>query len=284
MNIGALRKACIRSLADGGSDNAQFDAEQLVMKFCGVTRNDMLLFPALEVPEDKARAALEAVARRLSGEPLQYILGEWEFYGLPFYVGEGVLIPRQDTETIAELAVSFAKGRRGAGFLAADLCAGSGCIGITLAKLAGVPVKLLELSEQALGYLRRNIGLNGVQGLCEALRADVLLQETAEKLPPLDMIVANPPYLTAQDMRELQTEVAHEPETALFGGEDGLDYYRRMIPLWGAKLKPGGMLAAEIGMGQENDVMRIFEECGMAAQYKKDLCGVIRVIYGIKSE
>ena len=284
MNIGALRKACICALADGGSDNPQFEAEQLVMKFCGVTRNDMLLFPALEVPEDKARAALEAASRRLSGEPLQYILGEWEFYGLPFYVGEGVLIPRQDTETLAELAVSFAKGRRGAGFLAADLCAGSGCIGITLAKLAGVPVKLLELSEQALGYLRRNIGLNGVQGLCEALRADVLLQETAEKLPPLDMIVANPPYLTAQDMRELQTEVAHEPETALFGGEDGLDYYRRMIPLWGAKLKPGGMMAAEIGMGQENDVMRIFEENGMTAQYKKDLCGVIRVIYGIKSE
>lgn len=283
VNIGSLRKACIRALSDGGIDNPQFDAEQLLMKFCGVTRNDMLLFPALEVPEDKTRAALEAMSRRLSGEPLQYILGEWEFYGLPFYVGEGVLIPRQDTETIAELAVSFAKGRKGAGFLAADLCAGSGCIGITLAKLAGTPVKLLELSEQALGYLRRNIELNGVQGLCEALRADVLSQDSADRLPALDVIVTNPPYLTAQDMRELQTEVAHEPETALFGGEDGLDYYRRMIPLWGAKLKPGGMLAAEIGMGQENDVMRIFEECGMTAQYKKDLCGVIRVIYGIKN-
>ena len=283
VNIGSLRKACIRALSDGGIDNPQFDAEQLLMKFCGVTRNDMLLFPALEVPEDKTRAAHEAVSRRLSGEPLQYILGEWEFYGLPFYVGEGVLIPRQDTETIAELAVSFAKGRKGAGFLAADLCAGSGCIGITLAKLAGTPVKLMELSEQALGYLRRNIELNGVQRLCEALRADVLSQDSADRLPALDLIVTNPPYLTAQDMRELQTEVAHEPETALFGGEDGLDYYRRMIPLWGAKLKPGGMLAAEIGMGQENDVMRIFEECGMTAQYKKDLCGVIRVIYGIKN-
>lgn len=283
MNIGSLRKTCIRTLEDGGVDNAQFDAEQLLMKFCGVTRSDMLLFPALDIPEDKARTALEAVSRRLSGEPLQYILGEWEFYGLPFYVGEGVLIPRQDTETIAELAVSFARARKGAGFLAADLCAGSGCIGITLAKLAGVPVKLLELSEQALGYLRRNIELNGVQRLCEALCADVLSEDAAGKLPPLDLIVTNPPYLTAQDMRELQTEVAHEPETALFGGEDGLDYYRRMIPLWGAKLRDGGMLAAEIGMGQEKDVMRIFEECGIAAQYKKDLCGVVRVIYGIKN-
>lgn len=283
MNIGSLRKTCIRTLEDGGVDNAQFDAEQLLMKFCGVTRSDMLLFPALDIPEDKARAALEAVSRRISGEPLQYILGEWEFYGLPFYVGEGVLIPRQDTETLAELAVSFARARKGAGFLAADLCAGSGCIGITLAKLAVVPVKLLELSEQALGYLRRNIELNGVQRLCEALCADVLSEDAAGKLPPLDLIVTNPPYLTAQDMRELQTEVAHEPETALFGGEDGLDYYRRMIPLWGAKLRDGGMLAAEIGMGQEKDVMRIFEECGIAAQYKKDLCGVVRVIYGIKN-
>ena len=283
MNIGSLRKTCIRTLEDGGVDNAQFDAEQLLMKFCGVTRSDMLLFPALDIPEDKARTALEAVSRRLSGEPLQYILGEWEFYGLPFYVGEGVLIPRQDTETIAELAVSFARARKGAGFLAADLCAGSGCIGITLAKLTGVPVKLLELSEQALGYLRRNIELNGVQRLCEALCADVLSEDAAGKLPPLNLIVTNPPYLTAQDMRELQTEVAHEPETALFGGEDGLDYYRRMIPLWGAKLRDGGMLAAEIGMGQEKDVMRIFEECGIAAQYKKDLCGVVRVVYGIKN-
>lgn len=283
MKIGALRKACISALSDGGNDNAQFDAEQLLMKFCGITRNDMLLFPALDVAEEQVGAVLDAVSRRNSGEPLQYILGEWEFYGLPFYVGEGVLIPRQDTETIAELALSYAKERKSADFLAADLCAGSGCIGITLAKLAGVPVKLLELSEQALMYLRRNIGLNSVQGLCGALRADVLSQETAESLPPLDLIVTNPPYLTAQDMRELQTEVTHEPETALFGGEDGLDYYRRMIPLWGARLKPGGMLAAEIGMGQENDVMRIFEECGMHAQYKKDLCGVIRVIYGIKN-
>ena len=84
-------------------------------------------------------------------------------------------------------------------------------------------------------------------------------------------------------METVSPEVHYEPETALFGGEDGLDYYRRMIPLWGAKLRDGGMLAAEIGMGQEKDVMRIFEECGIAAQYKKDLCGVVRVIYGIKN-
>ena len=282
VNIGTLLRECTRALSDGDNENPAFEAQQLIMKHCGVTRNDMLMFPGLEVAEEQERSVRAGVFRRLSGEPLQYILGEWEFYGLPFYVGEGVLIPRQDTETIAEVALRFLKGRDCADILAADLCAGSGCIGITLAKLGGIRVKLLELSGQALEYLCRNIALNGAEALCEAVQADVLADGTAEALPKLDLIVTNPPYLTAQDMRELQREVTHEPETALFGGEDGLDYYRRMIPLWGAKLNPGGMLAAEIGMGQENDVMRIFEENGLHPRSQKDLCGVIRVIYSIK--
>lgn len=278
--VGALLREAAGALSAGGNDNPRFEAEQLLMKLCGVTRNDMLMYPGLPVTEEQTERVRQSVARRLSGEPLQYILGEWEFYGLPFFVGEGVLIPRQDTEAIAELAAGFARERAYDGFLAADLCAGSGCIGITLAKLADVPVKLVELSDRALEYLKRNIALNGAEALCEAVRGDVLDEATAEGMPRFDLIVTNPPYLTAQDMRELQTEVSHEPETALFGGEDGLDYYRRMIPLWRRKLKPGGMLAAEIGMGQEADVARIFEDCGITARSEKDMCGVIRVIYG----
>lgn len=282
MNIGALLRECTRALADGGNDNPRFEAEQLIMRLCGVTRNDMLIFPGLPVTEEQVDSVMGGVSRRLSGEPLQYILGEWEFYGLPFRVGKGVLIPRQDTETIAELGLEFARRRRYPGFTAADLCAGSGCIGITIAKLAKVPVRLVELSENALEYLRENIALNDVGNMCEAIRGDVLSDDTARGLPLCDLIVTNPPYLTEKDMRELQAEVKFEPETALAGGEDGLDYYRRMIPLWGAKLNPGGMLAAEIGMGQENDVMRIFEENGFHPRSQKDLCGVIRVIYSIK--
>lgn len=281
VKVGELLRECMKALKAAGNDNPRFEAEQLVMKFCGVKRSDILMFPGLEVTAEQAEEVRGAVQRRNSGEPLQYILGEWEFYGLPFYVGEGVLIPRQDTETLVETAARFLRERPGVSE-AADLCAGSGCVGITLAKLTGVPVKLLELSEQALGYLRRNIALNGAEELCEAMHADVLSDDTAAGMPQLDLIVTNPPYLTAQDMRELQPEVTHEPETALFGGDDGLDYYRRMVPLWGAKLNPGGMLAAEIGMGQHGDVTRIFEENGLRAGFEKDLCGVIRVIYGIK--
>ena len=283
LNIGELLRECIRTLTEGGNDNARFESEQLLMKLCGVTRNDLLMFPQLPVTQEQAASVRQSISRRLSGEPLQYILGEWEFYGLPFKVGQGVLIPRQDTETIAELAVKFAREHIHSGFTAADLCAGSGCIGITLAKLANVPVKLVELSEQAITYLERNIALNCVEGLCEAIRADVLSEETAQGFPACDLIVTNPPYLTAEDMRRLQTEVRFEPEAALDGGEDGLDYYRRMIPLWSGRLKPGGMLAAEIGMGQERDVMRIFEECGMTAQFRRDMCGIVRVIYGQKN-
>ena len=281
--LGGLIRECAKLLTDGGNDNPRFEAEQLVMAACGADRKDLLTDPERAVNAAQLAELEGFVSRRLSGEPLQYILGEWEFYGLPFCVGEGVLIPRQDTEVIAEIALDYAKKHGKPDFLAADLCAGSGCIGITLAKLAGVRVKLLELSDQALVYLRRNIVLNGVDRLCEAVHADVLSEKAAEDLPQLDLIVTNPPYLTAKDMRELQTEVGYEPETALYGGEDGLDYYRRMIPLWSGKLRPGGMLAAEIGMGQEREVMKLFEQSGIMAQSEKDLCGIIRVIYGIKN-
>ena len=155
VKVGELLRECMKALEAAGNDNPRFEAEQLVMKFCGVKRSDILMFPGLEVTAEQAAEVRGAVQRRNSGEPLQYILGEWEFYGLPFYVGEGVLIPRQDTETLVETAVRFLRERPGVSG-AADLCAGSGCVGITLAKLTGIPVKLLELSEQALGYLRRS--------------------------------------------------------------------------------------------------------------------------------
>ena len=140
VKVGELLRECMKALEAAGNDNPRFETEQLVMKFCGVKRSDILMFPGLEVTAEQAAEVRGAVQRRNSGEPLQYILGEWEFYGLPFYVGEGVLIPRQDTETLVEAAVRFLRERPGVSG-AADLCAGSGCVGITLAKLTGIPVK-----------------------------------------------------------------------------------------------------------------------------------------------
>ena len=281
-SVGKLVWECAGVLEKSGNDNAAFEAKQLVMHCFGVGMGDILTTPWITAASDKVRMLADLTERRISGEPLQYLIKEWDFYGLKFRVGEGVLIPRQDTETLAELAVKLVKfvGRKN--YMAADLCAGTGCIGITLAKKCEIPVKLVEYSDKAMEYLRDNIALNGVDELCDPVYADVLKEETAEQMPPLDLIVMNPPYLTAQDMRELQKEVTYEPEMALYGGEDGLDYYRRMIPLWSARLKPGGYIATEIGMGQESHVARIFEQCGLDPQGRYDMNGIMRVIYSIK--
>ncbi len=242
----------------------------------------------LTEPNGSVSAETESTVRgmtgqRLSGYPLQYLLGEWEFFGLTFPVGEGVLIPRQDTEILAELARDFLLERSPTERNTLDLCAGTGCIGVTLAKLCGAEVKCVELSESAFGYLKRGIELNGVERLVTAVRGDVTDSEFTEKLGgKYDLIVSNPPYLTETDMRNLQTEVTHEPRMALYGGRDGLDFYRKMLAIWTKRLKVGGMFAVEIGINQERGVMEIFEENGLNADCIKDTQGIYRIVYAIK--
>lgn len=282
MVIRDILRETVCALADNGIENARFEAEQLLQK-AGIERIRLLTEPGAEVPEETADAVHTMLERRLSGYPLQYILGEWEFFGLTFPVGEGVLIPRQDTEVLAELARDFLLERSPAERNALDLCAGSGCIGVTLAKLCGAEVKCVELSEDAFGYLERGIALNGAEKLAAAVHGDVTDGGFAETLGgEYDVIVSNPPYLTETDMRNLQTEVTFEPKTALYGGRDGLDFYRKMLSIWTKHLKRGGMFAVEIGINQERGVMEIFAENGLDAGCVKDTCGIYRVVYGIK--
>lgn len=270
------------ALADRGIENARFEAEQLLEK-AGLPRIRLLTEPNEPVSEDIGKAVGDMLEKRLSGYPLQYILGEWEFFGLPFAVGEGVLIPRQDTETLAELARDFLLERPPEERNTLDLCAGSGCVGITPAKLCGARVRCVELSDSAFGYLEKNIALNGVEQLVKAVRGDVTEEKTAEDIGgEFDLIVSNPPYLDEKDMRNLQAEVTHEPKMALYGGADGLDFYRKMLGIWTKRLKPGGMFAVEIGIGREKDVMRIFAENGLNAGSIKDMRGIYRVVYGVK--
>lgn len=276
--ISELLRQAVKALSEGGAENARFEAECIMKKFAGADRITLLTEPNREASEKQESAVREMLSRRLNGEPLQYILGEWELYGFPFEVGEGVLIPRQDTETIIELAEKHLKPD----MLCADLCAGSGCIGISLARLCGCRVCSYELSERAFPYLQRNISKNGVSGLVVPILGDVLSEETAERSPLLDAIVSNPPYLTAREMEELQKEVTFEPKMALYGGEDGLDYCRAILKIWTKRLKSGGLFAVEIGCGQESGAIRIFERNGIPAEAVKDYCGIYRVVYGIK--
>ena len=280
MTARGLFAAVRGALVSGGvpSEDTAFET-RLILERAGIPRMAQITEP--DSPADEAQPfALEMAQRRAAGEPLQYILGTWEFCGLEFDVGEGVLIPRSDTETLVEVCARHLSGRKGA--RAADLCAGSGCVGIALAKLCGCRVSSIELSEKAFGYLLRNIAKNDAGALVKPLCADVLSPDTAEVAGRFDIIAANPPYLTERDMRVLQREVRYEPEMALFGGSDGLDFYRALLPLWTPRLNDGGLFAVEIGMGQEEDVSRIFADSGLAPAVERDAGGICRVVYGKK--
>lgn len=265
----------ICALSENGIENAGFEAKQL-LGFVGISRMKIISEPSGVVPEETEKAAKACLKRRLSGEPLQYILGEWEFYGLPFRVGKGVLIPRQDTEVLVDLAREYLNSTGCEEVL--DLCAGSGCIGISLAKTCGINAVLVENSPAAFDYLKQNIAQNGVETQCKAVLGDCF-----DEYGEFGVIVSNPPYLTKADMENLQREVTFEPETALFGGDDGLDYYRKLLAIHAKNVKQNGLFAVEIGINEENAVMEIFRENGFEPSCVKDLQGIYRVVYGIKS-
>lgn len=222
-------------------------------------------------------AALEsflAHCRRLAaGEPLQYLLGEWEFYGLPFYVGEGVLIPQPDTETLVETALGLLDGLPSP--VIADLCSGSGCVAVAVAHMRpDARVYALELSEEAFPYLERNIARNGAN--VEALHCDAL---NPPELPPLDGVASNPPYISRVEMAGLPPQVRREPEMALYGGEDGLDFYRALPGIYYPLLKNGGFLALEVGYTQAEAVAALLTGAGYrGVETRRDLAGVARVI------
>ncbi len=223
---------------------------------------------------DEAKLS-DVIKQRSQNIPLQYILGKWPFYKGEFFVGEGVLIPRQDTETLVETANELLKNRADAAV--ADLCAGSGCIGISIATdYPEFSVTCVEKYEKAYYYLEKNIKHNGTENV-KAVLADVCEKAFGE----YDLIVSNPPYITADDMKTLSEEVKKEPRTALFGGEDGLYFYRTITKLWKSALKEKGILAYEVGIGEAEQVADIMQKEGFSdITVKKDLCGIQRVVFG----
>lgn len=218
-------------------------------------------------PGEYEKMLEEMLARRLAGEPLRYILGEWELMGLPFRVDARALIPRQDTETLVEAALGLIKERGYRTVL--DLCCGTGCIGISLAALSGAAVTLADISVDALALARENAEKNGV--CARVMETDLFSNITGS----FDLIACNPPYLSDADMAALQREVRFEPALALYGGEDGLDFYRRIRTEYAAHLNQRGALLLEVGFGQAAAVCALF---GENAYVLRDLCGVERVV------
>lgn len=275
MKAAEALSALAEFLEGHGIEDSGFEAEQLLA--AAMDSDQSFLRIGNPDVSPKLMEELQTMAeRRVSGYPLQYILGEWEFFGLPFSVGEGVLIPRPDTEVLVETALKFINGRPNLKII--DLCSGSGCIAVALEKnTEECAVLALEKEDAAYQYLKENVHLN--HSLVIPLKGDVMLPFG----DGYDLIISNPPYITPEAMENLQREVTFEPDTALRGGDDGLFFYREIVKCWAPLLKCGGMLAVEIGFDQKDAVVDILKS-GDLSQIKsiKDYGGNDRVVIGIK--
>lgn len=253
-----------KALIANGEDvqDAGFTARTLLCHISGKTSEEFLANRDMYASEEICRNMESGVQRLLTGEPLAYVLGEWEFYGLKLQVNSNVLIPRDDTCAVAALAIKQAI------FLdqsprVLDLCCGSGCIGLAVAsRVKDARVTLADISRDALAVAKNNIALNKLTGRVYCVSADAM-QPAHPFLGKFDMIVSNPPYITGEEMKMLPKSVSEfEPHLALYGGDDGLDFYRSIAVNYKNALKPGGYLAFEFGMGQGDDVCAILEENG----------------------
>ena len=269
-----------QELHRAGIDAATLEARELVAFAAGKTRQELLRDSRLYVPQDVEERAKALVVRHLAGEPLAYLIGEWSFCGMDLDVNESVLIPRVDTEVLAEQASGYVKTLPEARVL--DLCAGSGCVGLAIAKFCpGSHVVLGELMEGALRVCRQNIRRCGLTSQCMPWQVDAL-DGPPPRFGDFDCIVSNPPYIPDGDIAGLDVPVReYEPLTALKGGSDGLDFYRAISERWRTALRPGGRLYFEVGIGQADDVLRIMRTQGFGdIEVIPDTAGIPRVVYG----
>jgi len=257
---------------------AQRDAETLLLHLTGKNRGWLLAHLDDEFGECKSIGYSQLIDRRLAGEPIQYITGECEFYGLPFRVNRDVLIPRPETEhlveKVLELAPNFERPR------IVDVGTGSGAIAVALAyKLPAARVTATDISRAALNVARGNAERNEVAERIRFLESDLLGPVAGERF---EFVVSNPPYVADGDRETLAVEVRnYEPELALFAGANGMDVYRRLTPLAYEALVPGGFAVFEIGHGQAASIAELFEATGFSEiQFTKDLQGIDRVIAG----
>lgn len=256
-------------------DSCAFDLSVLFEHVLGVSRYRLPIVGDQPASEQKAEKFLQLCDRYADGYPLQYLISEWEFYGLRFKVGEGVLIPRPDTELLVETALNLIKSKQRP--VIADLCAGSGCVAVAIAhERPDACVYALELSDEAFPYLTENIDKNDVQ--VHAVQCDVF---DPPPLPSLDLVVSNPPYIPDCEMQTLQKQVTFEPKMALYGGNDGYDFYRKLPTIYAPRLAPKGAIAFETGYNQARNVATILQDCQFCdIKIMKDLAGIERVVFG----
>ncbi len=276
MTIFEAYNDCKRQLQAAGIEEYVFESKQIIRYITGYT-NAQILTKYTQSLSNFQRDNLTAIIKqRLIRYPLQYIIGKWNFFGREFFVGPGVLIPRSDTETLIDVCLESIKKTENPRVL--DLCAGTGCIGITIkGERNDARVTLVEKFDEALTYTNKNVAHNNVD--VNIVKGDVLKTEGADG--SYDLIVSNPPYINDSDMSTLQPEVTFEPTTALAGGSDGLDFYRHITKEYKQYLSKYGTLAFEVGINQADAVAEIMKENGfLNVQTRKDYCEIDRVVFG----
>lgn len=268
------------ALKKAGVEAYSLEARLITAHACGKTKEAFLRDLALYSSNECEQRVNDLIERRLRGEPMAYVTGEWEFFGLPMEVSPDVLIPRSDTEVLVETALRALVGRKMDARIL-DLCSGSGCVGCALAhELPAARVVEVDISDAALEISRRNARRNRLNRVI-ALKADAL------KKPPMsigsfDIIVSNPPYVPSIEILTLDSSVRDfEPLGALDGGEDGLMFYRSIIRHWRHVLRPGGWLMFEVGEDQAQDVLDMMKDAGLENLYAvEDTQGIKRVVVG----
>lgn len=279
MTIKEALKYSKQELQKAGLDDSAFDAIYLTEYILGLNRTDIALNQDKEIDNKKSETLKNAIKKRISGIPLQYIIGEWEFMGRTYCVGEGVLIPRDDTEVVVRSCIDLLKQKANPTIV--DLCSGSGIIAITLKKMfINSTLYAVEKSEHALPYLKKNCEINNAD--VKIIFDDINLCFDKFDNNCLDMIVSNPPYIITDDIKTLQKEVQKEPAMALDGGADGYDFYRAIIDKWSDKLKIGGIIAFEIGEGQRDYIHTLLKNHGFSdIKDYYDLSSTVRAITAV---
>ena len=260
-----------------GSD-ARFDALLLAEHAFGLSKTELRLQAERMVDPAEYEAL---VCRRAAGEPLQYLLGEWEFFGLPFAVGPGVLIPRPETELLVEQALAHLKHCEANKPIVFDLCAGSGCIGLSVAHhCPNAQVYLLEHSDEAMLFLTQNAAR---YANAYVVQGDIFEPNGVISKLSAHLILSNPPYIPTAEIVGLSVEVRNEPSLALDGGGDGLRFYRALAEIWRQRLAPNGLFAMECGEGQARDIAALFKENDGHAEILRDFNQIERIVVIVDS-
>lgn len=276
MTIFEAYNDCKKQLQVAGIEDYVFEAKCIIRHITGYTNAQILTKYTQPLTEFQQNNLTAIIKQRLIRYPLQYIIGKWNFFGREFFVGPGVLIPRSDTETLIDVCLEGIKEKQNPRVL--DLCAGTGCIGMTIkGECPEADVTLVEKYDEALSFTNKNALHNNLD--VKIVKGDVLKTEGVQGL--YDLIVSNPPYITDDDMKDLQPEVQFEPATALEGGEDGLKFYRHIAKEYKKHLAPNGVLAFEVGINEAEAVACIMEQNGFTnIQTRKDYCDIDRVVFG----